>query len=328
MRLFLHIGMAKTGSTAIQGALARSRNLLARQNAAYIGKQPVFAGDSGKDIPSYVRLSRQDPATQATLAEAFHAELAARHAAHGTATFVASREGIVEWDLLPFVQRLGDLMDVRCIVYLRPARPWLSSAYVQRALRNKSMPGPIPSFDEYVPELMGYYGRVKTWAETLGPGLLVREYRSDDIVADFAEATGLELRGAERRIHSTSEDAEILLRTWFNSRFEAANGPAAFQDAVTPHGPLSAPRIDDMVARHLDHSSVDTHLANQSEMLDYFRETHGIDLDPDSAPLKPGPDRAALRDRMLDMLIELQMQNALRIFELEKQLAKANGPTG
>lgn len=325
MRLFLHIGMAKTGSTALQNALAQSRDLLRRQDAAYIGKKPVFAGNSGKDVNSYVKLSRQSHADQASLAEACHAALRDRHDRDGRTTFIASREGIVEWDLLPFVQRLTQLMDVRCIVYVREARPWVSSAFIQRALRNKSMSGPIPSFDAFAPELIGYYSFVRNWAEALGPGLVVRQYRSDDIVADFAEVTSLKLRSADRRIHSTSEDAESLLRAWFNSRFEGSSGPAIFQETVTPHGSLSAPRLDDMIARYLDHSSVDAHLAGQSEIFDYFRDAHGIDLMPDAASSRPSPDRAALRDRMLDMLIELQMQNAQRISDLEKRLAKAEG---
>lgn len=118
-RLFIHIGVHRTGSTSIQQWLHRNRNALLEQGFLY-----PFAGVNHNDL---ARLMTTDP-------EAFQRRLhglvdrATRSEAH---TVILSAEDF-SWLPRPGdLARLGKVFDVRVLCYVRRQDEWLESWYNQ-----------------------------------------------------------------------------------------------------------------------------------------------------------------------------------------------------
>ena len=321
MRLVVHIGMGKTGTTAIQGALAGAEGELVAQNARYLGMwfdlvDPRFAGHAGLEAFASATAGEQK-AHAATFAKALKviAKL------DGTRLFLLSNEGLFGMGrrLAPFFKALCRRIDVTFVAYVRPVRAWLPSAFTQWGIRHKAYPGPIAGFGTVGRRLVGQYGGVRQWSSRFSGELTVRPFdKGMDVVEDFARTAGVALGAPGPRLLERPEPAETLLRALFNDRFEEPVLPERFSAAVMRG---RAPRrVSEMAELCFGRGGMDEVVAERAELFDEIREITGLDL---AAPLPAGEaplDPEALRERLIDHLIEIVLQQSLRIERLERRM--------
>ena len=331
MKLILHIGMGKTGSSAIQHALRANAERLMAQGTEYLGMwfdmlDPRFRGVQNQgqffDLPPDEMLRATD-----TLIEV----LRGRAAAGGVDSFVLSNEAFSgnARAMQPMITRLREGgVAIRAIGYARHPAAWLPSAYVQWGVRDKVDPGPVQPYATKARKLVRWYSGLLEWHRLMGDILDVRAYdKADDIVADFAQAAGLALEPPGTRVLERGEDAEIVLRALFNSRFPKHVLPQAFDRAVLP-GLDGVPRLEDMVERCFDYSETSAIIGEQAQLFERFATAFGFDPRDAGKTPPPAPEMSVLRDRLFDALLEISLDQAQRIRQLERRmnLLEKNGP--
>ena len=320
MKIVLHIGMGKTGTSAIQRALADNAAALRAQGVAYIGMWFDMLDPRFKGLRHQQEFFALPAAAMRDGADQLYRILAERAAAEGLTTFLWSNEAFSgkARQMGPLVARLTALgAEVQLIAWVRNPQAWLPSAYVQWGLRHKVEPGPVQPFGVKARKLVRWYGGLVDWHKAAGAALKIRSYdRAPEIVADLAQALGLDLPNPGQRVLERGEPAEVVLRALFNDRIEGSALPGLFDEALRP-GLGEIPQIEDVAAQCFDYSETAQIIAEQAALFDRLTEICGFD--PRLEPSRPATalDAQALRARMLDVLVAIVIDQAARIQRLE-----------
>lgn len=240
MKLIVHIGHGKTGSSSIQKTLLAAQPRLAAQNVTYLGMmleyarnvvRPAWQVDSGSD-----RFFDETPSETATaeLIDLLDQELQ-NLAGEGITKAIWSNEWILTRPqaILPCLQELqrrGVPVEVQC--YVRRHDKWAQSAYAQWGLKHKSYPGPIRDFASWLAVFgdrdFRFAPSLAIWEGTFGSDLRVFNFdRAGDVVQHFLATNGITNIPS---IHdNVSPDPVVTAaQAVFNSRARLAVLPEAF----------------------------------------------------------------------------------------------------
>ena len=329
MKLVMHIGMGKTGTTSIQRALAANQRALADQRAAYLGMwfdmlDPSFTGLMGQR-----RFVAGDAEQMRRHADNLLAILARRAEEEGIDTFVYSNEAMFPAvrAVTPFVAALQERLDLQLVAYLRDPHGWLPSAYTQWGIRHKGHAGPVQPFAERARTLVEAYEDIRPWVEGFPDALTVRRFdRGTDVVADFAEVAGLSLPPPDRRHLERDEPVETMLRAEFNSLYPGEVLPDRFNRVVINTDRRRVPTVEQIADLCLRHDGLEEVVDEKRDLFEFVRETLGLDfLDDATEELAEPPDSAALRSRVVDYLLQISLEQARRIHRLETMVEDLRG---
>lgn len=209
MRIFLHIGLEKTGTTAIQWSLWEARAELARQGVLYperIGRSnhsnhmhlaiACAAWERTEDLRTFCRVP-ETAEDQPTFAQAVRRELAREVEKARPETLVLSNEHLssrlLEPDEVSALHRLLAPLseDIRVIVYLRRQDDLFLSYYSEQVKRK--CPYRLEAFEDR-PLWLDFRATLDRWGEVFGEeNLIVRSYppESGDILIEFCDIVGL-----------------------------------------------------------------------------------------------------------------------------------------
>ena len=197
-RVFLHIGGAKCGSSAIQAYLARNRDMLAGRGLAVPGIALDFASDTtGEQIWFF-----EDAMTAGDLsliATKFRALLNAVER-KGFRDVVVSAENICNHpSLAPFLAETLSDAEVKVVFYVRRQDDFLISSWQQWNLKR------FDSVESFLTARMGQDARwltmITPWAEAFGDAsITVRPFlrsrlRNGDVIDDFFDVIGVSQEG-------------------------------------------------------------------------------------------------------------------------------------
>lgn len=216
MKIVLHIGLEKTGTTAIQRSLQDAREALAAEGVLYpenLGRHghthlTVAIGDCARteDIRQRTRVV-PDPAEKAGFAKRIFDEMASQVSASRPKVLVLSNEHLssrlLESDevaaLREFLAPLAD--DIQVVVYLRRQDELFLSYYSQQV---KARCGDrVETFGER-PDWFDFEALLDRWALVFGSeSLVVRTYPPEggDLLSEFSGILGtqhVQLRRSER----------------------------------------------------------------------------------------------------------------------------------
>lgn len=195
--LFLHIGLHKTGSTAIQNFCTLNRPAFAAQGFCYPASSVKWNGHHPYAWSLGLRHPHRDEADgdAPTLAERMLKEASGRH-------LILSSEDFEFLGPLQMKQLLEHFtgLDCRVLVYLRPQDSYLESEYAQHVRMDETrFSGDIRdfymSFDFM--QRYNYLQLLRPWENHFGkPNLIVRPYQSSrfrdgDLFRDFCDAIGI-----------------------------------------------------------------------------------------------------------------------------------------
>ena len=323
MQVIFHIGMGKTGTTSIQHSLAHNTHALAAQNTQYLGMWFDAIDAKFEGLVGFGRFVTQTPEDLERCATAFHASLDQINKTDGIKTFVLSNESLFHNGarLAPFFHALQALgVELRFLAYLRDPRTWLPSAHTQWALRHKTNKGKVQSFGQSARRLIAFYEGITDWLEHFGAATQVREAGvGNDVVSDFANATGLALEPLEKRALERPEAGDTLLRAMFNNRVHEPTLPDRFNRIVRNGSTKTVPSLRDFTDLCFDHSETENVIAENAKIFEIIRDQTGLDF------LKPAksetgtaiPDEAEIQRRVIDYLIDITFHQAQRLNRLE-----------
>jgi hypothetical protein len=325
LKLSIHIGMGKTGSSAIQACLARSSASLRDHGVAYLGMwwdrwDASLAGSKGMDTAANlgrVELER--------LGTRILEDMRTRAEMHALEHFVFSNEALYGHtaDFEPLYAYLAEHVDLEFVVFVREPRQWLASAYAQWGMRHKVEPGPIPTLAEFAAAKIGIYSGLRWWHRRFGERLVVRTFDPGrDAVADFVAAIGHDFVLPSARVYETPEPALLLLHAGYNATFTEPVLPTRFGEDVYDVDTLGAPLgVEQWIARHFDQTDTRAVVRSSQTLFDEIRRELGVDLLVDTNETPAVPHANELRKRLLDHLLVIVLRQARRISALEDRLA-------
>lgn len=328
MRLIIHIGMGKTGTSSIQECLRLNVSMLGRQGVEYLGLwfnviSQAFVGHAGFD-----KFLKQDREQKQESAEIFYQKLKEIYEQRGIETFILSNEGIVcaGPQINPFLEKLVALgVDVSFIVYVRDPRSWLPSAYTQWGLSHKYNTGPIQPFRQRAKELIHHYNCLKFWIDNYNDVTVFRKFSTDiDVIADFAAAIGYDLPPIERRELERAEPADIVLRAFFNDSFDGAVLPEHFDRIVIDSSRRKIKSLERIYELCFNFEGGDEIINENIEIFELIHEKVGLNLIEGAHIQKEKAHFQQVENRILDYLVELVFDQAKRIKRLERGMKDLN----
>ena len=225
IKLILHVGAGKTGTTSIQKMLNNGRSQLGALGVHYLGLMLEHAPQHFQwQRPTTVNqdfhsLGHADAVAQLLVALKAAVQQAQASDVH---TLIWSNESLFDRNsqVLDALSQLQDALDVTILVYIRRHDSWAQSAYIQWGLKHKTYKGPMKSFNEWVESGLPKFHERLMGLINAGVGTLV--LRNLDGIADSVEdfksvcgLTSLDLPSA--RVNESVGSTELLLRTLFNS---------------------------------------------------------------------------------------------------------------
>ena len=326
MKIILHIGMGKTGTSAIQKTLAQNEAELRFAGMIYLGMWFDIIDPAYKGLRNQAKFFSLNESGLRQAADILVQRLTETAKAEGVDTFIISNEAFSgKFAVLEvIVRRLIELgVTVQAIAYVRDPNGWLPSAFVQWGVRHKIDPGPILPYPEKARRLVNWYSGILEWHMRMGEVLEIRSYdAAPDVVADFGTAIGAALKPLGARILERGEEAEIVMRAMFNNGIAQNVLPEAFDKAVLA-GLKAVPRIEDLLVRLFDYSDTPAIVAEKSDLFDALTKACGFDPRTSGKVRTTSlPDASAVRDRLVDALLEVVMSQAQRIKRIESALER------
>ncbi len=225
MNALLHIGLEKTGSTAIQGYFTQNRALFA-QHGIYYPASPLLPDHTKlavyalrDNVFSDIRLRHgvSDPDSLLAFRRSFKQEFATEMSGQQAKTIILSNEHCSSRLVSPQeIKQLYNLLrlffeKITVVIYLRRQDQLLLSTFSTSVKAGNTKPISIPDAEtiQRSPQLIKryeYYSLCQRWASVFGKkNILVRPYETSqlfkgDIVSDFLHATSLPVLTPPKRL--------------------------------------------------------------------------------------------------------------------------------
>lgn len=264
-RLLLHIGMPKTGSSALQSTLALNREELARQGVNYpehISDAEAALGNvssgNGGPLRPLIETRLREQAGDEGVARA-RDRLIETLCTTAADTVLYSQEWFFQYDpdLLSELDSLvGDLgVELGVIVYVRDVAPYVESIYRQ-SVKRRRYAGDLADFvSDYilrsVPNTFPLTReRIESAAQVLGPGRLhVMHYETErDRLAEslLVDTLGVErdtLDLGVRHVNRSLTHREVLWMRALNQKFTVAGAARLASDQIMAQPPQGDARL-------------------------------------------------------------------------------------
>lgn len=229
MRLVAHIGAGKTGSSSIQGELERVADTLAEHRMKYLGLMLEHASTDEKfswqKPPGsplfFLQLPQEQAIKELEKALSVEIETARRD---GIDTLIWSNEWMFERAdrILPALRRTrDDGVEVQIVAYARQHDRWIASAYIQWGIKNKTYPGPIRGFSDWIKGRSFSVAQILApWLKAFGDNVNVYNFdAANDVVAHFFDKIDVPYSTSIRE-NVSPPPADLAAWAVFNNRFK------------------------------------------------------------------------------------------------------------
>lgn len=239
MKLIIHIGAGKTGTTSIQSNLNLNKELLYKHKSIYCGM--YFENVEGHDLKggAFERFSNDFYKSHAdfknTVVSSIRKlkEICVRD---GIENVVWVNESLYESPFLikEALDSCSDVVDsVEIIFYMRRQDRWLKSAYQQWGIKHKVYGGVVRSFESWLPLMLSkidYKTLISNWNTFIDKQhitLVVYEKCKQGVVADFFKRIGIEIgvNVDDKRSNESLGYYQLVLFKLYNSLFVGGKLP-------------------------------------------------------------------------------------------------------
>jgi len=338
VRIVVHIGAGKTGTSSIQETLRYNSATLRKHGIHYLGLMLEDAPLKKYDWQrqgAFMEFFGRPEAAGAEFREVLEGSIDVL-VQHGGHTFIISNESLLTsgaflLDILAALKaERGWSIDI--VAYVRNYASWTRSSYIQWGLKHKTYSGKLKPYRVWVKNnpLCTFAPGLTAWDRCPELPLQVRNLdQAGNAVIDFCSTFGLPVNEvSEVRSNDAPSPEELVLRTIFNSRFEEETFPLVFERLFGYHA------LDFSIP--VDHY-LDTLLPSQADIAEYLEskrddaavvnallERSGqkpLSLEPTS--VKPMPVDLAKVSGVLFLVI---MQLGFRLNQAEAKINALSSP--
>ena len=326
-RLIVHVGPGKTGTTAIQAALRRSRGALVERGVAYWGMTLDFA-----PIQAYPWQHIRPPeqlfsrtAQEKNFTGEF-VDVVVRSLASGPQTAIVSNDSFTTYyeRLIPLLRAVeSEGVDLLVVSYVRAPSTYAQSAFAQWELKTKHHRGRIRPFHATRGHFVRRFAdKLEAFDRAFGHRFQLRNYdAAGDVVADFLRVIGVDVNLRRLQANVRPSPEEELLRAFYNDRQPGRASAAAFEDFAPPkHVDFGLDLMSWYCTLLPTQDDVDAAAAALKDDLGRLNEL----LSARDQPLLADPGQlsssgAIETDRLLGLLVQIQYSQHVRLSALESK---------
>lgn len=201
-KFYFHIGLGKTGTTAIQQMLYRNHGNLMARGYFHTGVSLENLSGEQQDTAGLARKMAALPKPQKLqlLQERLKKCFAICKSKKLTRAVWSWEALAIRDDTAQMLRSAAGATEAKVIVYLRRQDHWFESSYQQWGVKHKTSSGPVKTFDEFMQsriERGDYWQRLAPWADAFGTeNMVVRVYEQEQLpqglLLDFLDAAGLQ----------------------------------------------------------------------------------------------------------------------------------------
>lgn len=245
MKLIIHIGAGKTGSTSIQKTLLINDEILKNNGIWYLGLMLERANkklfDWQKNLVHIIQDFNQKKEEEITsqIVEILK-EIIKEAKSKNIEKLIWSNESFLvsNHNFLPALNILKKEigLEVEFIVYVRGYISWMQSAYLQWGIKHKTYKGELRSFNEwsinfhkpfFFKQINGLLHKIEDF-----PIYIRNMSASKSIINDFCEVLDIDSsRLNEIRDNDALKGEELFFRTLFNSNYKEEVLPNIFEES-------------------------------------------------------------------------------------------------
>lgn len=245
MKLTLHVGLGKTGTSAVQAFLHHERRNLAEAGILSLGPRLAELED-GFSFSGQGDVGKIDLLAEG-LSAIENAAIGQPHITHvvwsnEALSMAHNYAGIID-EIARFRQASTVFDEVGVILVLRRQDEWLASAYLQWGLKHKMHKGRrILSVADYMKSIKGfldYFALYQAWSRAGNTPVVIGDYgeivRAGGMVrfmADYLSLPWKESYGQYDRVHPSLGPAQSYLNATYNSAFYGDVLPAEFESVI------------------------------------------------------------------------------------------------
>ena len=343
LRLIVHIGVGKTGTTSIQAMLQEGQAALNRAGYWYLGMMlenaPAARYPWQKPTTVNPDFHHLPPAQATAEAVDILGQCLETARERGLHTLIWSNESFSDRGhserIAETLRRLREQhgVAIEVVVYVRRHDAWMRSAYKQWGIKHKTYKGNVLGFRQWATgRLPDFSTPINHYTRIPGVRMNVRNYEAlDDVTEDFKAAVGfppalaaaLVVKG---RRNNSPEDLELYLRAICNDRVPGTVLPNYFDQLVMKGiGDWRTP------TQHLAHllpgpgdlEWVQQQSTADAESVNRLLAANGQptlrEMQPQSQPPRIDPDV------MLGALAKIVVIQSMRLRNLEKRIEDLEG---
>ena len=239
-RLIVHVGVSKTGSTAIQSGLRRSRSELARHGISYWGGTldlaPIQDYWWQQIRPPESLFARTD---QEVGFPGEFVDIVCRSLEAGPPVAIVSNDSFTTgyaWliPLLGAVERAG--IDVLIVAYVRAPSAQVQSSFAQWELKSKLHDGRVLPFGSTQgSHFHRFADKLEAFDDAFGDRFRLRNYDAvGDVLEDLLDVGGLDVSLPRREVNVRPSAEEELVRAFYNDRQSGPASPVDFWAFADP----------------------------------------------------------------------------------------------
>ena len=234
MKFTAHIGLGKTGTSAIQFALLEYKGNLTAGKTGLDRLWPILPDGNRMDHEwLYSQHTAEKTKTLYDIIVSHSKNTGCDHIFWSNEEISSNREAV---NLFKDLSTWSPDLDVQIIIYIREPGRWLKSAWEQWGLIHKVLKGKIFRRSSETSEVILPPVSLTRWFHEWGVGIYnswrwwkgiadVRQYKEgENVIDDFCEVTGLDL--PRIRAYETPTTSEVLSRAIYNN---------TYSDVVMPH---------------------------------------------------------------------------------------------
>lgn len=281
VELIIHIGMGKTGTTAIQRSLSDSQTKLAEQSASYLGMWFSFANVSFIGTKRTVDFFKSSKLEKLKYADELLENIHQKRMHNQISKFIISNEQIfanIEHGEV-FFERLNRNIKTKFVCFVRNPYDWLQSAHYQWSVKNKTYSGKAKSLKQFSEEIVVRYDKLQNWQELFPNNFSAIQLKKNMNAIDlFCKEVGNNLQSKAEPKNIRGSQGEIVLRNLFNNTFATPVAEQKFNSYFTPHNNPIEFNIDKLIEIYTDPSCLDSIVKSKEETWKFIQDKLNINL--------------------------------------------------
>lgn len=337
MKLVLHIGSGKTGTSSIQKSLKKIQKSNCLGNCFYLGiffeELIGFNVDRNEAAPQFFsRMRNQNESELISITK--DALIYARNKFFESEidTLIWSNETL--YPSIPFFEKLipiiSEMFDIEVLVYLRRQDKWFKSAYEQWNIKHKTYKGEYKSFQEWISvrkKIARHSEKLLAWENMVGKEkLFVVSYDSiPNVVDHFMEFSGVDYKEPKNvaRANTTKPKSFLSLYELYSSVSLEDQLPTQVSKLLE-NIPTESMNYDLATIDGMSQVDIDASLLDEFEEDNKLvSERYGIPFSKEYWEIKDTiPVEKSSIESVLSVFMRVLIEQNNRISELEENLKK------
>ncbi len=333
MKIIVHIGAGKTGTSSIQETLKKNQDKLNALGFHYMGlilEHASVKKYSWQNFPAGNFAVLDDKTAYNEALDIINSTIKGM-SAKGIHTLIWSNESFLAHSqkIIPILKTLEKDNEIEIIAYVRKHESWIRSAYTQWGIKHKTYKGRIKSFKEwYTPNRVAFYKSLKPYLENFQSKVFVKNMGAQkNLVKSFLDLCKINDESINiLKSNESPSNEELLLMALYNNQFDGVLLPTRFEQQVlrpiVKHStmPLRTPTeyFDSLMPTNEDIAQINKDAKEDRDSLNTVLESLGEEKFTDDSVNKKTIE---INDgKLLMLLSQIVLSQSLEINKLKKKI--------